>query len=141
MEIEWIVSDHQRPALATVVDVAGKVLPPWVAEMVIRYDPRLDAIARVSSNVEYRNVIVQIGDQWFSESEPNRLIHILHEFSHGIVAPVLQVHDSVKNAYTAEDSPERKIVEESMRIAEESAVSDLSRIFYRLLTQGSGPNV
>lgn len=135
MEIEWIVADHNREQLAPVVEIARKVLPAWVAELTIRCDPQLDAIADVSANPEYRNVIVRVGDQWFSDTPTNQRIHLLHEFSHALISSVSQVFTGLLNAYTEKDSPERKMGEETMRIAEESVVSDLSRVFNRLLTE------
>lgn len=134
-EIEWIIADHNREQLEPVVEIARKVLPSWVVDMVIRYNPRLDAIAKVNCNPEYRNLIVQIGDQWFSESDSNRRIHLLHEFSHGLISSVSKVYVGLLEAYTEDGSPQRKWGEETMRIAEETVVSDLSRVFDRLLSE------
>ena len=133
IEIEYILSPHQREAIEPIMERATPMIPPWVTAISVRYVSDLDAMAKVNSVPEYRMLHIQIGDAWFSETPEGKPLCIIHELSHGYVASMAQAYRTLLLAFTNDGSPVRQLGEEAIRIAEEACVSDLSRVFKGLL--------
>jgi hypothetical protein len=135
VEIEYILSDHQREQIEPLCERLRVMFPPWVASLSVRFDPDHDDPAQVHARPEYRSIGIAIGNAWFSEVPDEQAVHLIHELAHGFVAPLAQAHAGLLNALTDEDTPMRRWGEEALRIAEEGCVSDLSRVFAALLKQ------
>jgi hypothetical protein len=133
VEIEYILSDHQREYIEPLMERVRVVMPHWVQGVSVRYDPDLSDVARVHAQPEYRTMGIGIGDSWFSEVPDEQTVHLIHEICHSHVAAMAAVFKGMLNAHTEEDSAMRSWGEEAMRIAEEGCVSDLSRTFAALL--------
>jgi hypothetical protein len=133
VEIEYILSDHQREYIEPLMERLRVVLPPWVASATVRFDPEITDVACVAVLPEYRRMNMQIGDSWFSEPPDEQRAHLIHEICHTYVEAMAAVFKNMLHAHTEEGSAMRLWGEEAMRIAEEGCVSDLSRTFAALL--------
>jgi hypothetical protein len=135
VDIEYILSDHQRAQIEPLFELLRPVMPPWIAGMSVRYNPDLTDIAQITAQAEYRTAGIKIGDGWFTDTPDEQIVHLIHEIAHCHVAAMSQAYVGMLNALTEEDSALRKWGEEALRIAEEGCVSDLSRVFAALLKQ------
>jgi hypothetical protein len=91
VEIEYILSDHQREQIEPLMERLRAVMPPWVASMTVRFNPDLSDVARVNAQPEYRMIGINIGDSWFSETPEEQTVALVHELAHGFVAPWLRL--------------------------------------------------
>lgn len=116
------------------------LLPTWVQDFRIQYDPTGDAGMEVTVNYCARWVLLKIPGLWLAEeNEKERDTILCHEFCHIALEPVVSVTRRVIEDLSPEGSQQRELVDSVYRDGMEAAVEDLARGLGRLIAwEGRG---
>lgn len=92
--------------------------------------PDIEWIVEPEMREEYRTAHMKIGNSWFSERASERLVALTHEVIHTHLQALENAFQALIDACDPGE-PLAKWAKEQWRLAEEQAVSDLSRTLCR----------
>lgn len=105
------------------------LIPSWCQEVIVRYNPHIDA--RMQSEISHRNrwLVLNFTGQWLNEPEDERVNTLVHELVHVCVEPFAiaanRVRDQIPEAA-------RGLAEDMLRDGLECSVEDLARCITRI---------
>lgn len=129
LTVEWKVAPHGREVFEAHLTKALHYAPPWLRMVTVR-DDAADSGCLLNTSVmqEYRVSTIRVNDSWYAESDPEKLVAVVHEVLHAHIEGMAVVFKDLLSAIEQDEhSPLRKWAEEQWRKAEEGCISDLSR--------------
>ena len=113
------------------------LVPTWVQEFIVRYDPMSDNRMAVKVNHRGRWAVLIVTGHWLGEASEEREESMIHEFIHICLEPLVAPVSGIIDDMTDEDTRERKLVESMFSDGMEASVEDLARCLVRLNKEGT----
>jgi hypothetical protein len=110
------------------------VIPTWLQTVYLRYVADLDSTLTIELSIRNRWGLIRIGSMWFLLTEVERENSLIHELCHALLEPFNWNTRRALEAYgPEEDSPGRKLLDQSISDGMEQAVEDMARAMQKLL--------
>ena len=109
------------------------VVPSWVEDFSISYDPLADAAMEVRTNYRNRWVVLVVTGHSMTYPHRERRASVLHELSHALTCPLTDLISEILETVLEKDSPQLKLASKSIDDGTEAVVEDMARAFLRVI--------